>query len=145
LPDFIQLPSERVEQLRALSRNREMPIADLVAEFVNDQIAKGHLDRAIPTIDVRRVGDQVEIDYGAFKRTFGLDLARAYATNLRWFARPKNDALKSAIDVVSGAELVGLSRRGTSVKATGEDGSSARTLAPAIARELAALIEDAAK
>jgi len=144
LPDFIQLPSERVEQLRALSRNRDLPIADLIGEFINDQIDKGNIDRAIPTIDVRRVGDHIEIDYGAFKRTFGLELARAYATNLRWFARPKNAALRSAIDVVMGAELVGLSRRGTSVKATGEDGG-ARTLAPSIARELAAVIEDAAK
>lgn len=144
MPDFIQLPSERVEQLRALSRNRDMPIADLIGEFVNDQIDKGHIDRAIPTIDVRRVGENVEIDYGTFKRSFAPDLARAYAINLRWFARPKNDALKATIDGVSGSELVGLSRRGTSVKATGEDGS-ARALAPSIARELAALIEAAAE
>ena len=144
MSDIIQLPSERVEQLRALSRNRNLPIADLIAEFVNDQVAKGHLDRAIPTIDVRRNGDHVEIDFGTFKRTFGLELARAYAINLRWLARPKSDALKSMIDSMSGTELVGLSRRGTSVKATGEDGS-ARTLAPSIARELATLIEDAAK
>lgn len=148
MPDFIKLPSERVEQLRTLSRNRDVPIADLIAEFVNGQIREGHLDRAIPTIDVHRTGDMIEIDFGTFKRCFGLELARAFATGLRWFGTPKAPGIPEAVtdlaQAVSGASLVGIGRRGTSVEVSGENGLK-RTLAPSIARDLSGVIAEAAK
>lgn len=165
MPDFIKLPSERVEQLRLLSKSRGLPIADLIAEYVQEQIKLDHLDPAIPTIDVRRVGGRVVIDFGEFKRIFDVEMAEAFAITLRLFATPKTPAshprlsaentdalntfsqdLRDLNLALSGAEKhVGISRRGTSIKVSGENGVGKRTLAPSIARELAAVVEAVAR
>lgn len=146
MPDFIKLPSERVEQLRALSKVRNTTIANLIAEYVNHEIEAGNLPDAVPGIAVRRRGARVHLDFGDFTKTLDLDLARAFATTLRWLATPKKTgmagALTEAAQALSGAHLVGLSRHATSVKVTGEGGT--RTLAPSVARDLARVIDKAA-
>ena len=143
MPDFIKLPSERVEQLRILSKNREIPIADLIGEFINDQIAKGHLSHDIPGVAVTRKGDVVTVDMGEFSRAMSPDLAQAYATCLQWMATPRSagmvGASRGAAQMVSGAHLVGIGRRGTSIRLTGENGAE-RTFAPSVARDLAKLV-----
>ncbi|MBB4053542.1 hypothetical protein GGR20_003204 [Devosia subaequoris] len=127
---------------------------------MQQQIKADNLDRAIPTIDVIRKGDNVEIDFGDFKRVFGHELAQAFATTLYLFATPKTPNGYAAFDrenadalnqlsqelrdfnlAMSGAEQhVGVSRRGTSIKIVGEGGRGERTLAPSIARELADIV-----
>lgn len=143
MPELIKLPSERVEQLRILSKNREMPIADLIGEFITEQIAKGHIEPGIPTIAVKRAKDSIEIDFGTFKRTMPLDVARAYATTLEWFAN-RNGEFAQIAQNLSGAQVVGIKRQGTSVKVEGENGGE-RTLAPSIARDLAEIVRNAAQ
>lgn len=143
MPDFIKVPSERVEQLRTLSKNRDISIADLIGEFVNDQIAKGHLTNDIPGIAVTRKGELVTVDLGEFSRVMTPELAQAYATCLKWLATPRSagmvTAARDAAEMVSGAHLVGIARRGTSIRLTGENGGE-RTLAPSVARDLANVV-----
>ena len=90
----------------------------------------------------------IEVDFGAFKRTFNVELARAYATSLRWFGTPKAAGIPQAVtalaQAVSGADLVGIGRRGTGIEVCGENGAK-RILAPSIARDLAEVIADTAK
>ncbi len=48
MPTIIQLPDERAEQLRALSKARNMPITDLIGEYIEQQIKAGHLPAGVP-------------------------------------------------------------------------------------------------
>jgi hypothetical protein len=147
MPDFIKLPSERVEQLRAISSARDMPIADLIAEYVRDQQQKGVIPLAVPGVVVERSGCHVTVDFGHFTKRFKPELARAFAAALRWYATPKrrvmHKALSTLAEAVSGAAIVGISRRGTSIKIS--EGGAERTLAPSIAVDLAAVVEAAAR
>ena len=147
MPDFVKLPSERVEQLRILSKARDMSIADLIAEFVRNEIANGRLTHELPGFGVQRIGAEIEVDLGVDKRTFPLEMAHAYATALRWFAAPKAAGhLQTFRDItqnLSGAHLVGIGRKGTSIKLTGDAGGE-RTIAPSIARDLADWIDSTA-
>jgi hypothetical protein len=138
---MIKLPDERAEQLRILSKNRNLPIADLIAEYVNEQIEKGHLAPDLPMIEVRRTGAAIVLDFGTFKRELTLELAQAYATALDWFAT-RTGALPLAAQAASGAHLVGIKRQGTSIKVFGENDAE-RALAPSIARDLARIIRNA--
>ena len=144
MPDFIKLPSERVEQLRLLSKQRDMPIADLIAEFIRDQISKGNLTPDLPTIEVRRTEKTIEIDFDGFVRVLDHKLAAAYAVTLRWYSKPKAAGMHSAIvdlaQDLSGAHHVGISRQGVGIKVTGDNGKS-RVLAASVARDLADIIE----
>jgi hypothetical protein len=143
MPDIIKLPSERVEQLRQLSEARSMSIADLIGEYVQQQIASGALADDIPGINVRRKGKSVELDFGDFKKTYSLPLAGAVVNSIRWLAKPRSPGMQSALaDVaatVGGFDQIGLSKQGPAIRIS--EGSKSRTLAPAIANELADLIE----
>lgn len=140
----VVLPDEREAQLRLIAGEHDISVADAVGLLVGWAIEGGKLKPGIPSIEVRRVGDEIVVDVGEFSRTMPLELARAYATTLRWFATPKGAGIPFAVtslaQALSGAHLVGISRRGTSVKLAGEAGGE-RTLAPSIARELAGWIE----
>lgn len=147
MPDFIKLPSERVEQLRMLSEARKMPIADLIAEYVRDQIKDGLITNALPTFDVRRSGNTVSVNFGKFERKYDLEAAQAFAGTLDIYATPKSDLMEGAMALAGvtsvATQLFKMSRRGTSIKISGDNGEE-RTLAPSIARDLAALIKEAA-
>ena len=146
MPDFIKLPSERVEQLRALSKARNINMADLIAEYVNQQIALGNLPDTVPGIAVRRRGARVSIDFGDFQKSFDTEVAVAFAKGMRWLATPRaramNTLLGEALEAFAGFATVGLSRHATSIKVS--EGGKHRTLAPSIARDLARVIEKAA-
>ena len=140
----VVLPDEREAQLRLIAKQHAVSVAEVVGLLIGWAIEGGRVKPGIPTIDVRRTGDGVEVDLGQFSRTMSPEMARAYATTLRWFATPKGAgvsfAATSLAHALSGAHLVGISRRGTSVKLVGECGGE-RTLAPSVARELADWIE----
>lgn len=140
----VVLPDEREAQLRLLASANGITVADAVGLLIGWAIEQGRLPASIPTIDVRRVGATVEVDFGEFQRVMPLDLAKAFATTLRWFSTTKAKGIPAAVtelaQALSGSHLVGISRRGTSIKIAGDNGAE-RTLAPSIARELAAVIE----
>jgi|GEM_PF-1509642 hypothetical protein len=144
MPNHIVVPEERYAQLKALAESNSITVADAVGLLVAWAIEQGRVPAAIPTIYVRRVGATVEVDFGQFQRVMPLDLAKAFATALRWFSTTKAKGIPAAVtelaQALSGSHLVGISRRGTSIKIAGDNGHE-RTLAPSIARELAAVIE----
>lgn len=147
MPKHIVVPDEREAQLRQIAAKHNVTVAEAVGLLIGWAIEQGKVPASIPTIDVRRVGNTVEVDFGEFRRVMALDLAKAFATTLRWFSTTKADGIPAAVtelaQALSGSHLVGISRRGTSIKIAGENGRE-RTLAPSIARELAVLIERSA-
>jgi hypothetical protein len=164
VPDFIKLPSERVEQLRMLSKRRDVPVADLIGEYVNQQIELGNLEASIPGIEVTCVGDRVSIVCAELNLVLTKEAAEVYARALKLYSEPKRaqqfpGAGPEALAVLTGISQVvrdtslelsgvtqrlGISRRGTSIKLSGSNGSE-RTLAPSIARDLAQVILNAIK
>ncbi|UJW85769.1 hypothetical protein [Devosia sp. SL43] len=147
MPKHIVVPDEREAQLRQIAATHNVSVADAVGLLFGWAVEQGRVPAAIPTIDVSRVGDTVVVDFGEFQRTMPLDLAKAFATSLRWFSTTKAKGIPAAVtelaQALSGSHLVGISRRGTSIKIAGGTGKE-RTLAPSIARELAGLIERSA-
>jgi hypothetical protein len=147
MPKHIVVPDEREAQLRQIAAKHNVTVAEAVGLLIGWAIEQGKVPASIPTIDVRRVGNTVEVDFGEFQRVMPLDLAKAFATTLRWFSTTKAKGIPAAVtelaQALSGSHLVGISRRGTSIKIAGENGRE-RTLAPSIARELAVLIERSA-
>jgi hypothetical protein len=143
MPKHVVLPDEREAQLRAIAATHNVTVAESVGLLVGWAIEQGKVEAGIPGIEIHRNGDTVEIDFGTFRRVYTVELARAFAVALRWFARPKGTQFSDILEALSGAEVIGLSRRGTSIKIAGDEGDE-RTLAPSIARELADLIERSA-
>ncbi|WP_108460232.1 hypothetical protein [Devosia naphthalenivorans] len=147
MPKHIVVPDEREAQLRQIAAKHNVTVAEAVGLLIGWAIEQGKVPASIPTIDVRRVGNEVQVDFGEFQRVMSLDLAKAFATTLRWFSTTKVKGIPAAVtelaQALSGSHLVGISRRGTSIKIAGENGRE-RTLAPSIARELAVLIERSA-
>lgn len=156
MPDFIKLPSERVQQLRTLSRVHDKPIADLIGDYIADQQAKGFLPKTVPGIEVIRDGDTVKVSLQAMAdevreandrdlklyskiaeqisfREFGSKAAQEFAQQLRAAATPK----------VPVAADFGVARRGMGV--TIKFGDEQRALARSVALDLANVVEDAAK
>lgn len=136
----IVLPDEREAQLRAIAAAHNVTVAESVGLLVGWAIEQGKVEAGIPGIEIRRAGDTVEIDFGSFKRVYSPELSKAFAVALRWFAGPRKTHVSDILEAFAGADIVGISRRGTSVKIVGDNGQE-RTLAPSIARELAGLIE----
>lgn len=164
MPTTIQLPSERVEQLRAISEVRKITIADLIGELVAEHIAKGVIPAGVPGAEVARSGSDVTVQIaGLTPWKLAPDAALAFADMLRAAAAPASAfrealaaraeadrqrfaALREGMAADAAAKLAGLSiaRRGTSVKVQ-DDAGGERTLAPSIARELADQLANAAK
>lgn len=83
MPDFIKLPSERVEQLRLLSAALNKPIVDLLGDFIRAEIAKGHLADAVPGFAIGReeAAVAVQVGEGAPAR-LSLESARDFAASI---------------------------------------------------------------
>ncbi|MET3925982.1 hypothetical protein [Devosia sp. 2618] len=140
----VVIPDEREAKLKQIADAHNVSVSEAVGLLIGWAVEQGKVKAGIPGIEIRRDGDAVEIDFGAFKRTFTVELAKAFSTALRYFARPKDTAFSHILEALSGADVVGLSRQGTSIKVVGDNGVK-RTLAPSVARELAWLIDGAAK
>lgn len=137
MPDFIKLPSERVEQLRALSKKLNMPIADCIGMFINEQIAKGNLAADLPGFAVERHGDQVKIDTGEWLKAMTKSDAEQVAMSIRALLKPSKD---NPFLPTVGLEIF---RRGTSLKLKDAATGAERTVAPSIAADFAGMIERA--
>ena len=139
MPDLIKLPSERVEQLRTLSKNLNMPIADCIGMFINEQIAKGNLAADVPGFKVERHGDQIKIDTGEWLKAMTRGDAAQVAKSIRAMITPSKD---NPFMPTLGLEIY---RRGTSLKLKDAETGAERTVARSIASDLANLIERATK
>jgi len=135
MPDFIKLPSERVDQLRTLAKNLNMSIADCIATFLNEQIARGNLASDIPGFSIKREGETVVLDAGAFTARLTRDLAKAYAESVKRLTKPiltpaaTNPFMpKLTLDVV---------RRGMGIKLIDRGTGAARTLSRSVAEDFA--------
>lgn len=142
MSDVIKLPPERVEQLRMLAKNLDMTIADCIAMFIREQIAKGNLPDEVPGITIERRGDNVTVDTGAFVRDMTADLAQAYAAQVHGMlegikaSTPGNPFLTSArLDVA---------KRGTSLKLIDRSTGAEKTLAPSVAFDFARVLMQSA-
>ncbi|GHA35018.1 hypothetical protein GCM10007989_33670 [Devosia pacifica] len=136
----VVLPDEREAKLKQIAAKHEITVAEAVGLLIEWAVEHEKVEPGIPGIEIRRDTNNVVIDFGVFRRTYSLEVAKAFSVALRWYARPKGTQFSDILDALSGSEIVGLSRRGTSVKVAGPNGAE-RTLAPSVARELATLIE----
>lgn len=141
MPNFIKLPSERVEQLRALSKKLELSIADCIGQFIEEQIEKGNLEADVPGFRILIDGKEArlksgDIDVRFSSKTFLEDAAKS----IRAVITPsKNNPMMPLPDGF------GLSRRGTSLKIKDTVNGAEITLAPSIAIDVAKMMERAAK
>lgn len=142
MADFIKLPSERVEQLRALAKNLDLTIADCIAVFIREQIAKGNLPDTVPGITIERNGESVMLDTGAFKRDMGADLVQAYARQVCGML----DAIKtpSPMNPFLTSARLDVARRGTSLKLIDRSTGAEKTLAPSVAEDFARVLMQSA-
>lgn len=142
MADFIKLPSERVEQLRALAKNLDMTIADCIAVFIRQQIAQGNLPDTVPGITIERNGEHVVLNTGTFTRSMTVDLATAYAAQVRSML----DAIKTPSQTnpfLTNARL-DVARRGTSLKLIDRSTGAEKTLAPSVAEDFARVLQHSA-
>lgn len=143
MADYIKLPSERVEQLRMLAKTLDMTIADCIAMFIREQIAKGVLPDTVPGITIERKGDSIALDTGSFKRDMTADLAKAYASQVRGMLdaiktpTPSNPFLTSA--------RLDATKRGTSIKLIDRSTGAETTLAPSVAFDFARVLQQASE
>lgn len=141
MPDYIKLPSERVEQLRMLAKTLDITIADCIAMFVREQMAKGVLPDTVPGITIERRGESVILDTGAFARDMTTDLAQAYAAQVSGML----EAIKtpaSSNPFLTSAKL-DVAKRGTSLKLIDRSTGAEKTLAPSIAFDFARVLQQA--
>ena len=133
MPELLQLPSERMAQLRNLSRNRDITISDLIGEYVNDQITKGNLEADLPGFKIERIGDSVSIDTGDWTKTIPASTAETLGYAISAILKPgKNNPFMP----LPGIDLV---RRGTSIKIVDLDTGKEKTISRGIAADLASL------
>ena len=57
MSSHIQLPAERVEQLRMIAAARNCTVVEVVAGFIRAEIERGTIPSAVPGIDVARTDD----------------------------------------------------------------------------------------
>lgn len=138
MSDFIKLPSERVEQLRRLSENLDITIADCIAMFIREQIAKGNLQDEVPGIKIVRNGQEITLDTGAFRSVMPKDLAKSYAEQVRQMVEPI--ITPSASNPFLPELKLDVARRGTSVKLIDKASGATKTLAPSVAEDFARVL-----
>lgn len=143
MTEHIKLPVERVEQLRTLAKNLDMTIADCIAMFIREQIAKGNLQDEVPGITIIRQGKQVALDTGAFQSVLPKDFAQRYAAQVRQMVEPITTPSKSNPFI---PELtLDVARRGTSIKLIDKSSGAEKTLARSVAQDFARVLSHSAE
>ena len=141
MPDFIKLPTERVEQLRILAKNRSMTIADCIGEYVNEQIAKGNLTSTIPGLEVEPVAATSTVKLKVVDDFVSMTKqdAERLSKSLRLLLTPsKHNPFLPIPDL-------DIARKGKSFKIKDTLTGAEKTIAPSIASELADQLEKVAK
>jgi len=125
----IKVPKERAEQLRMLSRRRQMPIADLIGEYVNAQIAAGHLPAELPGFAIERTGDTIIFGAGTFSADLSVQDAARLGAALR-------DCADGSIDEVRLCQGLRVLRNGRGLSLKHRGAAEERTMSRGIARDL---------
>lgn len=141
MSNMLNLPAERVEQLRAIAAARRLPtVTAAIGYLIRKEIAAGTIPADLPGISIKKNAKGVAIGFDDRTPTI---YAKADAAKL---ARTIRDvALGEAAglaDITGNWIVVG---RGTGVKVHVPAGSDARTFSRDLALDLADLIETAAE
>ena len=137
----LQLPAERIAQLHLLAGARSLTIADLIGDLVNREIAEGTIPADIPTLGVKRTGERVRIDAGAFVKELPVRDAAKFADDLHAFLTP---GASNPFLVSPKAGPLTAMRRGKGVMVRDPGTGAERVFALSIARDLARNISLAA-
>lgn len=148
MPKHIVVPIEREKKLAQIAALHNVTVAEAVGLLINWAIEAGKVEPGIPDIEVSRVADAVEIDFGTFVRSMTLAQAKGFSATIGIMVDPHrtfiHEGVKMIAQIDEGAEQhLGLKRRGTSLKVLGDNGAE-KTLAPSVALDLAALVKAAA-
>ncbi|KFL30643.1 hypothetical protein JP75_14305 [Devosia riboflavina] len=149
MPKHIVVPDEREKKLVEIAASHNVTVAEAVGLLLNWAIEAGKVQPGIPGIEVRRVAETVEIDFGDFVRVMPLGHAKGFASAIGIMVGPHQTFMHEGVKMIAqidegGERYLGLKRRGNSVKVLGENGEE-RTLAPSVALDLAALVKAAAE
>lgn len=155
ISDILRIPSERMTQLRQISKARAMPIADLIAEFVQTQIDAAVIGRDIPGFTITRSGDAVTVATKDWTATLEAKSARDFAAGLRGLDRVKAPRFSVSADEITTFNISPLTqaeggsleafRAGASIQMKPNTSDVPAILAPSIARDLAGWISAVAK
>lgn len=140
MPKNINLPTERVQQLEKLAEKWSMSVADVVGELIHQQIEKGELEPDVPGFRIYREGKEVHVGTDEWNKVVSSQSATNIARSIRALISPSKDN-----PVMPLPEGFGLARRGTSLKLKDTRTGAEKTLAPSIAKDVADLLERAAK
>lgn len=141
MPIQVSISNERHEQLKQFAHSQKTTIAGAIDLLVRDAVAAGKIPADLPGFKIERTGDSVVIDTGAWSRTLTRDLARTYAAQIR---RATTPILTPGQDNPLIPDLAAV-RRGAGVKLRDQKKGRERVVSPAIAQDVASLIEAAAK
>lgn len=149
MPKHIVVPDEREKKLAQIAAVHNATVAEAVGLLINWAIEAGKVEPGIPDIEVRRVADTVEIDFGDFVRSMSLSHAKGFAAAIGIMVGPHQTFIHEGVKMIAqidegGEQYLGLKRRGTSLKVLGDNGAE-KTLAPSVALDLAALVKVAAE
>lgn len=141
MSQMIKLPDERAEQLRTLSKNLGISIAECIGLFINEQIEKGNLEPDVPGFRIIKndKGYKLKTDIADFRfarQKFLDDAAKA----IRAITKPGTDN-----PLMPSPEGMKLARRGTSIKIIETSSGKQITLAPSVANDVAGMLEREAK
>lgn len=140
MPKNVNLPVERVQQLEMLAKKWNLSVADVVGELIHQQIEKGELEPDVPGFRIYKDGDEVRIGTDEWDKLVSTQSANNIAKSIRALTTPsKNNPILPL------PEGFGLVRRGTSLKIADKETGSEKTLAPSVAKDVATMIERAAK
>lgn len=151
MPTHIGLPDEHAERIRRFADAQKITMADAIGELIQIAVEAGKIPAGLPGYEVTRSGSTITITAeGGYRRSFNLELAKAFSTGLDRLADKKGDISKGGISgalnglaFIGAEQFVGIKRRGNSIKIIDENGNE-RTLAPSVARELATIVRTAA-
>lgn len=142
-------------QLRQISKVRAMPIADLIAEFVQTQIDAAVIGRGVPGFNVTRSGDAVTVGTNDWTAILEAKFARDFASGLRGLDRVKAPRFGVSADEITAFNISPMAqavsgrleafRAGASIQMRPSTSDLPAILAPSIARDLADWISAVAK
>jgi hypothetical protein len=134
----IQLAPERHAQIKAISAALELSISEVIARFINDEIAAGTIPAGIEGLNIHRDGDTLLV---GFDDQPPVRFSREGVTNLSTILREFADAKKPAEKVANMRHDYMIERKGNGVKLTVPlSGSVTKSWSRDLARDAADLL-----
>lgn len=136
----IKLPPERVAQLKAIAAALDLPsVADTVGFLIRAEIKRGTIPASIPGFEIAPSRGKVRIAFdGGHPTLVSKDAARRFAKTI-------TDVLDGEPSMVSMDDDFAVIRQGTGIRLSIPMTAQGKVMARDVARDVAALIERAAK